>query len=83
MKNFLSHPLVKQLSGAVVGSTIALVLYGVYTVVAPPVISFMDSTVRALHGSAPEYSDAEREERQDLIVERAKEIASRLLADKQ
>ncbi len=57
--------------GAAVGAAVAMGLYGVYAFAAPPMQALVAGLV---HTAPPKYTEADRAERQRMIVEKAKEI---------
>lgn len=73
--SIVQRPLIKQLLGAVVGTVVALTLYAVYTLTAPPLTAFVSSVFASDQaGQGLTFSDADRKERRREIVEKAKGI---------
>ena len=72
------NSLLKQLFGAVSGMAIALGIYGVYTLAAPPVKAFLSSVTTQTEETS-KFTEGERRERRDEVAARAKEIIEREL----
>jgi hypothetical protein len=66
----------KQLLGAAMGTLVALVGYGLYTVASPAVAAWLTNPVDA---SESIFTDADRATRQEEIVARTKAIAEKML----
>ena len=69
----------KQLLGAGSGMAIALGMYGVYTLVAPPVKAYLATVITDESGGVSKFTEGERSERRAEIAARAKEIIEREL----
>jgi|GEM_PF-3500464 len=80
--SFWRSPLVRQIAGAVGGAVAALALYGVFTVTYPAVRAMLpDMPVSA--EDSPRYSDADRQAKQERIVEEARQKAEKLVGQSQ
>ena len=72
------NTLLKQLLGAAGGTAVALMMYGAYTVAAPPVKAFIASVLPEQQGGS-KFTEGERRERRAEIVDRARVIIEREL----
>lgn len=64
-----------QVIGAVIGTGIALGVYGAYTVASPALAGWLTRPVAATESK---FTDADRKVKQEEIIERAKEILQSL-----
>jgi hypothetical protein len=67
-----NSPLLRQLLGAVAGTVAALVVYSAYEIVAPSLNASL-TPPKSAGSSSSVYSNADRQGRQDQVVEMAKE----------
>jgi hypothetical protein len=67
----------KQLIGGLVGAVVSLGMYGIYAVVDAPLHSLLASAFAAGTPQERQYTDADRAEHQQMIVERAKDLLRR------
>ncbi len=74
-----TSPLWKQLLGAAAGMAIALSIYGVYTLTAPPLTAFVASVFASDQQQGLTFTDADRADRRREIASMAKEIIDQKL----
>ncbi len=78
-----TNPLHKQLLGAAVGTVIALTLYGVYTLAAPPLTAFVSSVLANDTASGLTFTEGDRFEKAKkrlVEVKIAKELIEKELS---
>ena len=67
---FSPHPLLRQLLGAAIGTLVAMMIYGIYTVAAPHVAAMLPARSSV---QTAEFTEQSRLETQQRIIEKARE----------